>query len=558
MKRLFLVYDDKDFGEWIEDELAEYGRFVRSLEGMDFFFPQWNAVGPADVIILPETVIKSQESFLNLYETVKTDSRETIFLLIYHRKKDLFIERMLAEGNVCISYDELDTGILEDHLRSKSTTASLQKQTVQDSGFTQEEETKQAEVVVVPAVSLEPFKNRNDDSVPEEKNEQFTLEKDDPTVLSQKHELHKSVPAQLDEILKPKELATLETSESDEDKPHYAGNQTTEDIAQQRKETKTIEQEIQPKPVHKRRTAEEQKAKLQRIKERIIIEEKIITKHVPVHFKSMLVSIVSLYPRAGATFVTSNFARMLGENNVPVAVLEPVSTNMGSTYYELMYGEKNAPKAWKSWAEQLLANGYISEEGNWISGGVNWIPSSIEPTPEWSEQLNMQLLLAAKRFPVTLCDISSQYHEPQNQKIMSMSDEIWIIADGDPLQLSLHYKQIDKFKNDFPSKPLKIIGNKWSRYIKQSEWKEAVQLPMITQVPDLGPIAVKHLWGGKVAWEDTRLKNSLALPFKPLARAVMAKELFQLMKKHYGISARLKHVFTKFKKLDDEIKIGSN
>lgn len=536
MKRLFLVYDDKDFAEWIEEELAEYGRFVRILEGLDFFFPQWNATGSADVIILPELVIKSQESFMNLYHTVKTESPETIFLLIYQREKDPFIEKMIADGNVCVSYEELDTGILENRLRSNQSYMTITSS-----------EQAQMKEVASPVLAIEHEQNRH--QTEEESNypaesKVVHSEDEETAALNSKYQQEQKtkectqLSEQVAQLVTPaKQPVSTSLSEPDRPEPEHPA---PSDV-------------VKVEPVKKRRTPEEQKEKLQKIKERIVIEEKIVTIHVPVHYNSMLVSVVSLYPRAGATFVTANFARMLGENKVPVSVVEPVFSDRGSTYYELMFGDKNAPKEWESWAEQLQKNGYISQEKNWMSGGVTWVPSNIEPTLNWSEEHTMQLLLSAKRYPITLCDISSHYTDPQARKILSMSDEIWIVADGDPIQLGLHYKSIDIIKNQYPNKPIKVIGNKWHSFIKQAEWKEAVLLPVLTQIPDLGPTVLKHLWAGKMAWDDANLKNILAVPFKPMARIVMAKEMYGLLKKQYGFGAKLSGLFRQMKSLENEV-----
>jgi hypothetical protein len=516
MKRLLLVYDDKDFAEWVEEELAEYGRFIRSFESLDFFFPQWNAAGSIDVIILPEAVIKTEESFENIYRTVKNESPETVFLLIYQRDKDHLVDMLISEGNVCVNYDELDAGLLEERLKNNK------------NPILPKAEVRYENVKVATAI-------------------------EEPNVTNQKSELNlhsdeknfdrKSVVEQIYPI-----------TQIPESNFSNQVNVPNHNIAIPMKQEQSNEIEQVVIPLKKQKSTEEQKAKLQRIKERIIIEEKIVTVHVPVHFNSKLVSIVSLYPRAGATFITSNFARMLGENKVPVAVVEPVLNSVGSTHYELMHGEKNAPKEWKSWSEQIQSNGYIAKESNWSSGGVNWIPSNIEPILNWTDEQTMQLLLAANRFPVTLCDISSNYNEDMSKKILSMSDEIWIVTDGDPIQLSHHYKVIDNFKNEYPGKPMKAIGNKWNSYIKQSEWKEAILIPVLTHIPDLGSIVIKQLWDGKMAWDNEKLKNTLSSPFKPMARSVVAKEMFSIIKTQYGFKAKLSGLIRKMKSLEDESK----
>ncbi|MGU3473155.1 hypothetical protein ACLBWT_18655 [Paenibacillus sp. D51F] len=572
MKRLFLAYDDKDFAEWIEEELTEYGRFVRSIDGLDFFFPQWNAVVSADVIILPETVIKSQESFLNLYHTVKTESPETVFLLIYHREKDSFIEQLTAEGNVCVHYDELDTGLLEERLRGKKPLITASTPVVA--------ETPDDEVSEVPARRV---LEEVQDSLSSEPPGMTTVEREAPRALAEV-ELAKSENIQtsnevtgssnLDEAAE--KIAKIEVI------PDLASQATQTrqvDLANQvRVETDPIEKqsekvmhedslvetgsslavEIREKPkidapkLKKRRSPEEQKAKLQKIKERIVIEEKIITVHVPIHVSSKLISVVSLYPRAGATFVTSNFARMLGENKIPVGVLEPVSPSMGSTYYELMHGEKRAPKEWRAWAQQIKQNGHVSPMYDWVDHGVTWMPSTIEPMSRWSEKDLMALLMAARKLPIVLCDISSNYQDDLNQMILSVSDEIWIVADGDPIQLNHYFKQVDSFMTKYPEKPLRIIANKWNSFIKDNEWKEAMAHSPTAHIPELGPEVIKQLWAGKMAWDDSKLKNVLSKSFKPLAKNILPKQFYGLLKQQYGIGARLSHIFKQMQSLEDE------
>ncbi|MFX3639823.1 MAG: hypothetical protein ACE3L7_14405 [Candidatus Pristimantibacillus sp.] len=493
MQRLFLIADDNDFAEWIIDELSEFGRFVRTLDSMDYFMPQWNATG-ADVIILPESVIKSDESFWKIYFNVKKQNHEVLFLIIYHRNDDEFIEKLRENGNICVSYNDLDTGLLEQRLRFSKT--------------------------------------------------DITKIKDEMN-----NEVEDSVTSSICEI--ENEFSEIKDINESENLPATVEGLNVESHILPDTETTVLRTNTLPK---KKKSAEEQKAKLNKIKDRFIIEEKIIKVSVPVHHNSILVSVISLYPRAGATFVVSNFARMLGENNVPVTVLEPPSDIVGSTIYEVMHGDENAPKEWMSWSEELQLKGHISQSMMWSMGGVNWVPASIEPVTNWADDQTLHILLAARKSPVTICDISSRHNEPHCKKIMSMSDEVWIVADGDPIQLNHHFSTIDKLRETYPEKKLKVIGNKWNEHIKDHEWKEAVSLPVITYIPDLGTSVYKHLWNGNMAWDDSKLKNSLVGPFKPLVREIVSKEIYYLFKKEYGLKAKVNGILGKFKLLDDESK----
>ncbi|OME78644.1 hypothetical protein BK120_23175 [Paenibacillus sp. FSL A5-0031] len=501
MKRLFLVSDDKDFAEWIEDELSETGRFIRSIDSFDFFIPQWSTAQGADYIIFPETVITSDESLLRIYRSVHKESPSTCFLFIYHRDDDELTKLLTAEGNICVSYDDLDAGLLERLIRNNVNRKSISLE--QASPILNEEKSNNTNLVENSEMYITHYKE-----------ERLVIEEE--SIIS----------------------ADKKSSEE------------LESAAQSVTNAQQIE-ELKPQ---KKRTNAEQKEKLARIKERIIIEEKIVTIHVPVHFNSKLISLVSLYPRAGSTFITSNFARMLGENKVPVAVLEPIFGNIGSTYYELMHGEVNAPKNWISWAEQIKQFGSVNQDNTWSSHGVTWIPSPVEPLKAWSEEENMKLLLSASRYPVTLCDISSGYNDPNCKKILEMSDEIWIVADGDPVALNHHFKTIDKIKLEFERKKIRIIGNRWNQYINKSEWKEAVLLPLLTHIPDLGTIVLKQLWAGNLAWDDQKLKEVLSSPLKPMAQSVVAKEMYHLFKRQYGLGSKLRSFFREIKLLDDEVK----
>lgn len=497
MKRLFLVCDDVDFADWIEEELSEIGRFVKSINSFDFFTPQWNAAGGADFIIVPESAFPADDVFMKIYTKVMEENKESVFLLIHHRKVDQLIELLLETGNICISYEALETGLLEKLIQEH------QLDIYEENPSVPIEQSMSVEANIC-----------NDDENEHNSTKEITSE---------------IQPINLEQKVEERNNHNLNV---DIDQPKIESVQNARNT---------------------KRSVSEQREKLARIKERIIIEEKIVTVHVPVHYNSKLISVVSLYPRAGATFVVSNFARMLGEHKVPVAVLEPVSDRVGSTYYELMHGEVNAPKGWQAWAEQIQRFGMIKNNSVWQSHGVTWIPSSIEPIKGWNEENNMKLLLEANRSPVTICDISSNFKDEHCHKIMAMSDEIWIVIDGDPIALSHHFRDIDDLKQNFDGKSIKVIGNRWNKYINTSEWKEAVLLPILTNVPDLGVTAVKQLWAGKMSWDDTKSKNELSKSFKPLVRSSVAKEMHHIFKNRYGIAATFKKMIKDFKTLEDEI-----
>ncbi|CAH8721293.1 hypothetical protein P4K96_22805 [Bacillus cereus] len=112
MNRVFLATPDQDESEWFSDELKEYGRIVRTIDSLDFFVPQWESV-EANVVIFMESIIHSEDAFQNLIEKIRSDRPATTIMFIYHRKKDTFINNLNDEGIFCVSYLDLEPGLVE-------------------------------------------------------------------------------------------------------------------------------------------------------------------------------------------------------------------------------------------------------------------------------------------------------------------------------------------------------------------------------------------------------------------------------------------------------------
>lgn len=115
MNRIFLASPDRDESEWFADELKEYGRIVRTIDSLDFFVPQWESC-EANIVIFMENVIHSEESFLMLIKKIKSRNPETIIAFIYHRNEDNFIEDLNSNGINCVSYMDLEPGVIETRL----------------------------------------------------------------------------------------------------------------------------------------------------------------------------------------------------------------------------------------------------------------------------------------------------------------------------------------------------------------------------------------------------------------------------------------------------------
>jgi len=115
MNRIFLASPDRDESEWFSDELKEFGRIVRTIDSLDFFVPQWESV-EANVVIFMESIIHSEESFLKLIKKIRLDSPETTVAFIFHRDEDDFIGILNNHGVNCVSYLDLEPGVIETRL----------------------------------------------------------------------------------------------------------------------------------------------------------------------------------------------------------------------------------------------------------------------------------------------------------------------------------------------------------------------------------------------------------------------------------------------------------
>lgn len=115
MNRIFIASEDRDEAEWISDELKEYGRVVRVVDSLDFFVPQWESV-EANVVIFMESIIHSEESFVKLIHKIRSDKLATIIMFVYYREDDDFIKSLSNDDIHCISYMDLEPGVIETRL----------------------------------------------------------------------------------------------------------------------------------------------------------------------------------------------------------------------------------------------------------------------------------------------------------------------------------------------------------------------------------------------------------------------------------------------------------
>ncbi|MDH6675742.1 putative CoA-binding protein [Paenibacillus sp. LBL] len=115
MNRIFLASEDRDESEWFSDELKDFGRVVRTIDSLDFFIPQWESVD-ANIVIFMESIVHSEESFLKLLQNIRIEKPSVTIMFVFHRDEDDFVEELIKNGIICLSYLDLEPGVVETRL----------------------------------------------------------------------------------------------------------------------------------------------------------------------------------------------------------------------------------------------------------------------------------------------------------------------------------------------------------------------------------------------------------------------------------------------------------
>lgn len=115
MNRIFLASEDRDESEWFSDELKDFGRVVRTIDSLDFFIPQWESVD-ANIVIFMESIVHSEESFLKLLHNIRIEKPFVTIMFVFHRDEDDFVEELIKNGIICLSYLDLEPGVVETRL----------------------------------------------------------------------------------------------------------------------------------------------------------------------------------------------------------------------------------------------------------------------------------------------------------------------------------------------------------------------------------------------------------------------------------------------------------
>lgn len=164
-----------------------------------------------------------------------------------------------------------------------------------------------------------------------------------------------------------------------------------------------------------------------------IVKEKIVqvTKYVEVVLPSTFCIFISLTPRAGGTFLSSNLAVEISKRDIACSFYE-LPTNRPVIFDQLKIWNRDKP--YIPGITQLETDGFISKENELSYQGVNWyINHPEDKSPQTTYEMLIRLLNQSRDSTVTLLDISSAADNPVVQDIMSEATHIFLVIDPDPV-----------------------------------------------------------------------------------------------------------------------------
>lgn len=117
MQRILMASADSAELEWFTEEMRD-ARIVGKIQSLEFFIQQWQSV-QADTCIVTDNVMDNEELLLN--HVLWLQEQETlvkIFFIHFREAEDEFIRTLMAHDIVCVHYDKLEPGTVEETIRA--------------------------------------------------------------------------------------------------------------------------------------------------------------------------------------------------------------------------------------------------------------------------------------------------------------------------------------------------------------------------------------------------------------------------------------------------------
>jgi 6-pyruvoyl-tetrahydropterin synthase len=118
LNRIIISSANKSEIEWLSNELLGFGSIVRTMNNLDLLIPTWDLT-EANIIIVVDSVVESDEKLLSLVEQIMNKQTSTIVIFVHSRNESdhAWIANLQQKGVHCISFMSIEPGFVLQALR---------------------------------------------------------------------------------------------------------------------------------------------------------------------------------------------------------------------------------------------------------------------------------------------------------------------------------------------------------------------------------------------------------------------------------------------------------
>ncbi|CRF28697.1 Ser/Thr protein kinase [Mycobacterium tuberculosis] len=243
----------------------------------------------------------------------------------------------------------------------------------------------------------------------------------------------------------------------------------------------------------------------------------------------LVVAVGALYPGAGATFAALALARLLHDQGVPHALIEPPTPR--AELHALLLADKHAPPGYRCYNAPGCGFAGHSAEDAWTDGHTLWLPAEPEEEagPPIADPSYWFKLFHAVRRPVLLADIGAQWEHPVVRQLLETATDI--VYTADPFVHKLELPVVQRVLRQLqtwtgPGRRLHCIANKCPRTAKAQAWlrllpqRPACLLPAL----DIEVLAAAE-WNGRMPHDASSVRRALRDAMQPWLNSLLPAEV---------------------------------
>lgn len=297
---------------------------------------------------------------------------------------------------------------------------------------------------------------------------------------------------------------------------------------------------------------------------RIVKDIEYVDREVPVPvYKSMyggidqqIVVIANLSRRAGASFLTANFARMLARLKVFTCVIEPplsypymfnaIGIDVKIDAFKKANKKNAAAPDFYSYPHAIFYNELLLKNREAIIDDIIWaVPDPRLPlihemvadkaaannnnmaSLTWDYYKMMKLVSCTKGAPIKLVDVGSHISEESITHFLPEADLILIVVDPMPADCLESRDKLSYIKSlKEKGLPIKFIANKWAPGIDAEYFFEYLQEDLLMKVPYVPANYIyQALFEFKMPYDIPEVEDLLSRPFTDLAKLLVPMEI---------------------------------